>query len=148
MAIDYDSVEAQRALQLARSECSDTEVVCVLLDGGVDPSLVRAVAIELGANPEDVEAAIALPPLRRATIAGRGTLRDYAERTALASKPTAGSLQMTGWVTRQRLGYSTGGSSAEYREAEQEIEGLSHKQLAAELRRQADELDPQKGYDA
>jgi hypothetical protein len=118
------------ALGLARSGCSDAEIAAALAESSTLTFEEAEAAVE--ALSRDLE---------RSRLAGRAALRDYIFRVSMPSKPTTATLGMAGWLSRQSLGFSTGGVSKEIEDASKELDGMSNADLANYFRAKADELD-------
>lgn len=120
-----------RAYQLARAGCSDAEVAAVLV-------------AEAGFRPEQVTALIGEPAmaarLEQERLAGRGILRDYVYRAAVVKQPTAASLQQASWLSRQMLGYTTGGVDEEAEQAARDLDAMDNEELADYFESQAAEI--------
>jgi hypothetical protein len=121
----------ERAYALARAGCSDSEIIATLADeSGTDPA-------ELAPLVHDENFSRQLEAKR---LAGRGAFRAYAFGLAQTPKPTAATIQLAMWVSRQMLGYSPKGVSDDIQDAMGELDGMTREELRDHLRKVADGL--------
>jgi hypothetical protein len=121
----------ERAYALARAGCSDAEIVATLADEtGMDHA-------DLAPLLSDEAMAAQLEAKR---IAGRGALRAYAFTLAQTAKPTAATIQLAMWLSRQMLGYSPKGVGEDIESAMGELDGMTREEVKVHLRKVADEL--------
>lgn len=120
-----------RAYELARSGCSDAEVAATLI-------------AETDLDPDEAEQMVAAAVMSRRLAAereaGRGQLRSYLHSVATTPNPTAATLQVSMWLSRQTLGYGTKGLGEDLERAFERLEQMGADELRDHLRKVADGL--------
>lgn len=120
-----------RAYRMARSGCSDAEVIAALVVE-TGESLARISAL--------LTAPVVVERLEQERLAGRGVLREYLYQVATTLHPTAATLAVTVWLSRQELAYGNKGIAEAVKSHLEELDGLSTEELKQRLRKAAGDL--------
>jgi hypothetical protein len=120
-----------RAYEMARSGCSDPEVIAALVVETGEP-LAKIAAL--------MSAPVVVERLEQHRLAGRGALRDYLYRVATTDHPTSATLAVTVWLSRQELAYGNRGIAEAVKGHLEELDGLSTEELKQKLRKAAGDL--------
>lgn len=117
-----------RARQLAVSGSSTNGIAVVLAYESGQPSEVFRRMLEAP------ELAAELEELR---LAGREIYREYGFRASTPDAPTAASLSLYTWMSRQILGFTTAGVSGEVEDAAKKLDSMTNEQIADYFEREA-----------
>lgn len=120
-----------RAYDLARAGCTDPEIVAVLVDEiDGDPAKLR----------ELLSDTVLQAQLEEKRVAGRARLKSYLFDVGTSESPTAATLQVTTWLSRQLLGHSTKGLDGEIAKLAEELDSKTPGELRDYLQKVIGEL--------